>query len=441
MKSDWMKTLSALARIAAGITLTLTISCSSSQPNFEAPYKANVISFTPRTSASDEAWTIDTKELTTLEQPSKVQGKYFEIVTGASIKIDSSTGSLTVATSTNHDRSDLRLENKNGVIIARDTLSLYALSAFHSFEQLFKQLIQVIPVSGEKLFDENGERLKVFLEPSLVERIELVSTVLTPKTNAAFNPERNDFYLFKSSNVEKIPLAANYKVIAHEFGHLIFKKSFDAGRMEKCQGEGEQEFSERKSDKNFAGRWGLEYSISGINEGFADFISYMFTRSTDPLKDAFIASYQGAQDDSRSLEGTAFTFNDLISDEVCSGRFYCIGTLFARALYQIAKNYESQPELITQFSYRVYATMTQVRELFKQSPFLDFLPTPSDTIAKCVRSPQITLPYDGSVLSAFLAAFISAYPDEKEKNALCASFEQLFGELGFKKETRRVCTL
>ena len=440
MRRIWANKISALAMIACGTALSLTLSCSTAQPQFETPYKANVISFVPKTSATDESWTIETKDLATLEHPAKAQGKYFEIITGSSIKIDSTSGSLTVATNTNQDRTDLRLDSRNGVIVARDTASLYALSAFYSFELLFQQLEQVIPIDADKLFEENGGRLKVFLQPSLVERSNWSNAVVTPKMNAAFNPENNDFYLLKSSVLEKIPLAANYKVIAHEFGHLLFKKSFDTGRMEKCQGKENDDFLKRKADKHFSGRWSLEYAISGINEGFADFISYILTRSENPLADAFVDDFAETQKENRSLTGSPFTFDQLSNNNTCQGLFYCIGTLFARSLYRVAKDYEAQPQLMTQFSHRVYTALSQVRELLKQPPLSEILPTPSDAIAECMRKSEIDFSYDGDVNSAFLAAFISAFPDVNEKRTLCASFEELFGEVGFKKEARSVCT-
>ena len=81
-----------------------------------------------------------------------------------------------------------------------------------------------------------------------------------------------------------------------------------------------------------------------------------------------------------------------------------------------------------------------MRELLKQPPLSEILPTPSDAIAECMRKSEIDFSYDGDVNSAFLAAFISAFPDVNEKRTLCASFEELFGEVGFKKEARSVCT-
>lgn len=441
MTDKWTLKHGAVANPITYFSCLFALSCSSSQPRFEAPYKANVISFNSRTTTTDETWSIDTKKLESLEQPTKGQGKFFEIITGASIKINSTTGSLTVATSTTHERGDLRLENIDGIIVARDTLSLYAISAFYSFEQLFNQIAQVIPLSKERFVDEIGDKLKIFLQPSLVEGDSFKNTVVTPKTNAAFNPENNDFYLLKSSELEKIPLAANYKVIAHEFGHLIFKKAFDSGRFAVCQGNEEQDVLNRKKDKNFTGRWSLEYSVSGINEGYADFVSYMFTRSVNPLADAFVGTFANSQEEDRSLTGKAFTFDQLSNDSFCSGSFYCIGTLFARALYSISKDYEDNPEKMTSFSHRVYTSLGLVRERLTQAPYVDLLPLPSDAIAQCIRTPEINLSYDGSVNSAFLAAFVSVFPDAEEKSKLCSSFEELFGERGFNKEARRVCTL
>lgn len=422
------------------LSLAIIISCSPSKAEFEKPYRANLISFNSPIPTSTELWAIDTKELKTLEEPSKAQGKYFEILTGGTIRIDSANGSLTVATSTSNKTSDLRLMNKSGVIVPRDTLSLYALSAFFSFEQLFEQLDRVIPMNGDTLLKENESRFKIYLEPALLDRSEWTQTVVTPKLNAAFNPENNDFYLLKSSELERIPLAANQKVIAHEFGHLIFKKAFDAGRSDKCQSSAEQDFESRKKDKNFSGRWAVEYSISGINEGYADFFSYVFTQSKNSLGDAFGDAIPNEQKESRSLIGPAFKYDQLINDDVCSGRFYCIGTLFARALYQVARHYEQSPEQMTAFSHNVYKSLSRVRELLKQQPFVETLPLPSTLVTQCGRSPEINLPYDGAINSAFIGAFLSSFPIESEKRDLCRAFEELFGERGFNQEARRVCT-
>lgn len=415
-------------------------SCAPTRNAFEKPYRAEVINFVSPTATENEFWEIETKELITLEDVERVRGKYFEVITDGNVKIDSASGSLAIATSSKNENSLLRAKNRDGVIVPRDSLALYSLSAFHAFEELLLNLEAVIPLNADGLLSENGAPLKIFMQPSLIEKSGLSQTIFTPKLNAAFNPENNDFYLLKSSELEKIPLAANKKVIAHEFGHLLFKRAFDGGKSDNCKSSTESVKAERLKNKTFPERWSVEYSISGLNEGYADFVSFMFTKSEDTVKDAFSDALSSREKNSRSLSGPSFTFDQLSSDETCSERFYCIGTLFARSLYRVAKKYREQDEMQKDFSHRVHTGIAQVKELLKQNPFVDILPAPSVEIADCIRRPEANLPYDGAVTSAFLSAFVSTFSAGDERSELCQAFSELFGNTGFNTEARRVCT-
>lgn len=417
------------------------LSCAPTRADFDKPYRADVIHFVAPTGTDNESWEIETKELQTLEDVEKVRGKYFEIITGGSVKIDSSTGSLTIATSTKNEASLLRAKNRDGIIVAKDSLALNSLSAFHAFEELLLNLDAVIPLDADGLLAENGTPLKIFMQPTLIEKDGLSQTILTPKLNAAFNPQSNEFYLLKSSELEKIPLAANKKVIAHEFGHLLFKRAFDGGRSYLCDGSSESLNEARLNNKTFPERWSVEYSISGLNEGYADFVSFVFTKSEDALKDAFSDAISSTEKKSRSLSGQQFTFDQLGDDDTCSGRFYCIGTLFARSLYRIAKNYNDQEEERKEFSHRVHSGIAQVQGLLQKKPFVDILPLPSKEVAGCLRRSEANLPYDGKVTSAFLAAFLSTFPAGDEQSALCQAFKDLFGDTGFNAEARSVCSI
>lgn len=418
----------------AFFSAVLLTSCDGKQAKATRPYRAEILNFIPSSTTSGESWVVAEQELTTLENLDRLEGSFFSMTLGGLIKINSNIGSLIDASSNSSPvRANLRYTTKNGVIIPRDTTTLLALSSFFAFQQTFAALEEATGIDPNQLKKNIDGRYKIYFEPSLTERDENESAFLTPKLNAAFNPESNDFYLFRRSELESIPFSANIKVISHEFGHALFKNSFNANSAEICR-PSEEEINSRMADKFFSGRWSAEYAISGINEGFSDFYSYVVTSSTNVFTD----SLPGFSSESRSLNGPAFVFSQLTNDIMCSGRFYCIGTLFARALFGVSQSYKNRTDLMA-FSRRVYSALEKSRAYLGVSPAKEILPIPGKEVASCIRRQKLSLSYDGAITSAFLAAFLQSFAPGEEKKILCENLKNLFGNYGFSAEAQIVC--
>jgi hypothetical protein len=414
----------------------LVVGCGQDIEQPMKPYRAQVIDHIPATNERSESFSIATRELSMLDDIESLRGPYFSVNLGSVIKINSNVGSLVSAQlDSTTGSSKMRYATKNGVIVPRDTSSLLALSSFYAFEKTLSTLKLSTGLDPQTLKEKINGSFNLYFEPSLVEGEDTGRSVYTLKFNAAFNPENNQFYLFRRSEIETIPFSANIKVISHEFGHALFKTSFHQNKTEICNSATTSEVKARRGDKFFPGRWNLEYAISGLNEGFADFHSYVVTSS----KNVFSELSPAITNSSRSLTGAAFTFAQLGNDRVCSGRFYCIGTLFARALYNVGRQYTNNQAELMAFSRRVYTALEKTQEFMRAAPAKDILPWPTQDVVSCLRRDKPVLSYDGAVTSGFLAAFLQSFATREERKMLCASLADLFGSEGFSESARVVC--
>lgn len=422
-------------RILISLILVLC-GCSATDQKPSFPYRAQVMYFSPTNESSSVDWAIGEQTLPTLQDPTTLIGSNFEIITGTKLTIDYSIGSLLSGKMSDSEvKNPIRYNVKNGVIVPSDTTTLLLFSAFRSMEMVIDKLEPATDLKIDTLKALIGGRYKMYFEPTLDIQDGQNITTISYKMNAAFNSEQNNFILFRRSNSEKIPIAANLKVISHEFGHALFKYSFFEQKEEKCEVIEESKIKERQADKFFPGRFAVEYGISGINEGYADFNSFVMTGETNPLEGTFT----DINIENRSLVGSKFIYSNLGGDTICNGRFYCIGTLFARALYKASSSYQKNSAELMEFSRRVFAALRTTSAFLKQEPSLSLLPFPGKDQAKCERKTKIDLAYDGSVTSAFLAAFLRGFPSGKDRENLCEAFTDLFGTTGFAKEARSVC--
>ena len=425
--------------IISGLGLFIfSTGCSSKSAHPEKPYRAEVLYFAPASdpTTSSGEWRIGEKTLQTLEDPNALKGIFFEILTGRTLMLDPLKRSLTsreISASTN--ASPLRYSLKNNVMIARDTNSLLLLSSFYSFEQVFEKIEPATGLQPSTFIQLIGGRYQVLFEPTVEGQYSGLGARYSLKMNAAFNANADNFIIFRRSNLENIPLAANLKVISHEFGHALFKRAFFAQKAENCASNNETEIAKNLSDKFFEGRFSIEYAISGFNEGYADFNSYVMTGSANPLE----GSFTFGQLESRSLTGEPFYFSQLSSDQPCAGRFYCIGTLFARSLYRASIKYKENSDDLMAFSRRVYAAIESTPKFLREEPSASLLPVPNRDIASCRARNVISITYDGAISAAFLSAFLKGLPAGDEKVELCKYFNEFFGNDGFPKEARRVC--
>lgn len=279
------------------------------------PYKAMII-----TSALSDSYELTTVEFETLTDFDAVEGSIARIVGNAAFDLNGLNG---IIESDNPD--DLFVDKgssvnidysvKDGVAIPSNFTSLEMLSIYYHYEKTFQYWQNNLDLTLESY-----EKSSLYYNPSVSLTDGDTTVEQTPKLNAAFLPGPRDFLLFKTSDYEEVPLNMNYGVIAHEFGHGIFDIAFTG-----------KDPSLYKTSHTVA-----SYELSGLNEGLADYFSWMVTGKVDE----FTASLSGVTSE-RSLP-VKFTLKDLDylytneASDVCYGQFYCLGSIVASALFEIA---------------------------------------------------------------------------------------------------------
>jgi hypothetical protein len=396
----------------AGILL-LAPSCGYESFKFGAPYKAVVLAFTGTNQNGSAEFALTEKTFRTLTDFNNLDGTFAKIQRGGTLKIRNVNGSIVSADSFDGGESpSLRYTVKSGVASALDYSTLAMLSAYYQLDEIYSTLESVIGLTPD-LLQANlvGGKHTVLFEPEIKMTGSGSEISAGIKLNAAFSPKDKKFLLFQRSPVEKVPLAANFQVLTHEFGHFMFDYSFFAGNP--------------KDDD----RWSDEWALNGINEGFSDFVSWAFTNSTDILRSSIdIAEIA----DQRDFAKSSFNFENLNAEEpkACTGDFYCVGTLFARSLFQ------SWNQLKSTVSKKDMAKGV-IETLKKCKSVLDAMDTsimPAQKDGVGLKYPQL-YEYNGKVVGGFLRAFVNSAP-AAWKTELCVAFKSNFGTSGFPAAAR-----
>jgi hypothetical protein len=360
-------------------------------------------------------------------------GKYVRVLRDGELEINQVTGSLVRdGRALKGEPADLRYRVVDGVVVPRDYSSLVMLSAFHQFERVILALDQV---AGESFADMSAgwPALEVFFEP-IIRASGDIDISAAMKFNAFYLPGEKQFGLAQRSPLERVPLAANLLVISHEFGHLLFERYFfrDENPGANCD--------EREGPKTVAERMAFEYTISGFNEGFADFISFAVSGGTHVFAD--VEEFFG---DDRSLTHSSFVFAELPG--ACRNQFYCVGTLLARSLFEAMPDLglePGDPEDRAAMARAVVGAVAGALDVIEAQP--EQLPSelglgvrscrPGSWIATGFAGNAAA--YHGAVAGAFLGAFAAALPQDY-RGAVCQRFADNFGEVGFPVEDRGVC--
>lgn len=390
------------------------------------PYTAQVLAFAGVDAATDAAsFKLTTKTFTMLRDLDDLNGDHLKITQGGELAIKQINGSLIDPGSFKSGRTpSLRYKVDDGVVISKDYATLVMLSAYFQFDTVFAELQQRLGISASDLFKgQSSEKFETLFEPKITLESDSASADAVIKLNAAFVPKDWQFILFRRSAVEHVPLAANLQVIAHEFGHSVFQRYV---------------FESKWDDKD---RFQQEYAMRGLNEGLADFISYTYTGSGDILRASmhFKNPDNGANiADYRSFKKYRFSFAEYLSTTVgdekpkCDGEFYCIGSIFARGLYDTEEKLVAANTLSRdKFAPAVIAALPGILDEMKNQMIPDNAP---------VEASESKGEFDKWVISQFLNGFIKRMPVATQ-TALCETFtaETSFGSTGFPADFRRVC--
>lgn len=404
-----MKQLSKM--LAQHLLLTFFISaCSYESFSFDGPFKAVVVAFTGTDSSGSAQFAMTEKTFRTLTDFNSLDGNFATIKRGGTLQIRNINGSIVSAESfEGGGKPSLRYSVKSGVATPLDYSTLAMLSAYYQLDEIYSTVEDKLGLAATALQGKlPGGKHTILFEPEIKMNTGDSDISAGIKLNAAFSPADKKFLLFQRSPIEKVPLAANFQVITHEFGHFVFDYSFYGGTLD-------------TSD-----RWAKEWALSGMNEGFADFISWAFTDSTDILRSSIDIKEIADERDFGKASFTYSTKDEFYYKDRCSGDFYCVGTIFAKSLYQ------AWGSLKTSLSKKDMAKGV-IQALTKCKAELDAM---DPTILPAYQEhDSLDLVYDGKVIGSFLRAFIKSAPPEW-KTLLCARFEENFGGDGFSFEAR-----
>ena len=291
------------------LAASLLISCVDPEvDDLSFPFRAEIL-------ASDSGfYQLQVVQFETLLDVASVSGSLGRVEAGATLDISSDIDEIIKSTNPNAIYSDrgagLKIDyyTDNGVIIPENFSSMEVLGLYYSYEKTVRfwqeNFNLDLAVSGFP---------SLYYNPKLQDRSQGSSTEVTLALNAAYLSGVKDFWFFKTSPQEKVPVKMNFGVIAHEFGHYIFDLYF-------------ADFDPRAYDTT---TYTNEYFLSALNEGLADYFSFMVTGSVAE----FGASLDELEEQRRlPVAWTSATLND----SNCTGGFYCNGSLLASALYEIS---------------------------------------------------------------------------------------------------------
>ncbi|MCX6118616.1 MAG: hypothetical protein NT027_13830 [Proteobacteria bacterium] len=423
-KNNLFTTLS--AQITA-IAVSSVTSCGLTQQKASAdkPYKAIVVTLTDVDTNGAAKFGLLERTFNSLTDLDQLDGTYAKFLRGGQLSVKEVNGSIVSAdTFSGGENPNLRYSIKDGVVVASDYSSLAMLSSYYQFDYIYSNVKSVLGIEPADLQTKlpSGKHTVLF-EPQISFNLSTGSGTAGIKLNAAFSPKDKQFLLFQRSGIESIPLSSNLQVISHEFGHSLFDFAFLDGKYE---------------DKNYTAE---SYSMRGLNEGWADFISWSFTNCPDILRSSInIAEIAN----SRHITNSTFKWENIVNQSLsdsayqsasdfgkCRGSFYCIGTLFARSLIATKTALPSVEKKV--FASGLISSLKLAQAEVKAMPVSIVTAATEDD----QTDPDSSLRWSrqGTLTGAFLRAIVKNSPNDW-KSKLCQNFAENFGTGGFPEIAR-----
>ncbi len=394
------------------------------------PYTAEVLQMNSMSSTQKRSeaptFKFDKATFTWLQDLNSLNGNYFNFVFGGILKASYVSGSIVAAKNFEKSKDlNLRYQVKNGVVVPKDYSTLAMLSSYYQFDVVANNIQTMTGYSIDTIFSKYG-KIRIFFEPKIILETDGSTIQSSGKLNAAYVPGAHQFIMFQRSNLENIPLAANLQVIAHEFGHSIWELAFDNGNSPDCD------------------RLNQEFVIRGLNEGFADMNSYTLTGSTNILQNSIDFGNGGTQ---RNFSTITFTYNDIAggvadtSNSTCEQSFYCIGTLFANALFNAQKNLGyDQTSLSGSLARGTFMTLVTNALKTTKSNMSNLPSSNFSDYCKPSSGDSNNSLYNGLILGSFFNSFLTQIGSGATQTQICTQLKANFGSVGFPSTYRVGCT-
>lgn len=363
-----------------------------------------------------------------------LSGPRFKMLQGGELAVKESVG--TVITSSEfggYSIPSLDYRTVDGVVKPLTTQAVTMLSAVFQFDALIAK-IEALSGKTQDAFFQGFDSVSILYHPSVEISASGEQLKRYESSNAAYVAGAKQFALYFVGENERVPMSYNPQILAHEFGHAIFERTFFNNKFERCTA------GEVRTEKLFPGRIESEYVVRGINEGFSDFVSFVWTGSTNILQSSI---GEGTLTLERDFSKSSFDFDTFTVKEgqVCQGRFYCIGTLWARVLLDVfnsrsldPKNSESREKFLREVVGVLEKTGSALRESDGSR-----LPDPDFRAQTCQSRDFVSASSDGDMLSAFFTAFLENV-EAANRKGYCTAIIKQFGTSGFPIAARRGCT-
>lgn len=405
--------------------------------NGGTPVRAELVTF-DSTSLNDPSevpkFRYGVQTFSSLTNVDNLSGPRFKMLQGGELEVKESVG--TVITSSEfggYSIPSLDYRTVDGVVKPLTTQSVTMLSAVFQFDAL---IAKIEALSGKKhdAFFQGYDAFSILYHPSVEISGSGEQLRRYESSNAAYVAGAKQFALYFVGENERIPMSYNPQILAHEFGHAIFERTFFNNKFERCTP------GELRTERLFPGRIESEYVVRGINEGFSDFVSFVWTGSSNILQSSI---GDGTLTRERDFSKSSFDFDtfSLKEGQVCQGRFYCIGTLWARVLLDVFKSRALDPknsESREKFLREVVGILEQTGTALRESEG-DRLPDPDYRAQTCQNRDFVSASADGEMLSAFFTAFLENV-EAANRKGYCTAIDKHFGISGFPTAARRGCT-
>ncbi|NBW80514.1 hypothetical protein EBR21_02055 [bacterium] len=424
--------------LSGGLLPFVNSSCTKEEEKYPQglPIQADVLSFDP-SSINDVAdapkFVYGPKTFPQMDNLANLSSPRFKMLQGGNLEVKESIGTvITSSQFSGYSIPNLDYRAVNGVVKPANNKSLMLLSASYQFDSLIDKIESLTGSKSDEFFD-GFSSFNVLFHPSIVLQESDEQTRKYETTNAAYVAGVKQFALFSLGKEERVPMTFNPQIISHEFGHAIFEKYFFNNKFERCNP------NEVRNEKLFPGRIENEYSVRGLNEGFADFVSFVWTGSTNIIQSSLGDQLLTRQ---RNFSKANFDYDTYSAQEgqVCSGRFYCIGTLWAKTLLDVFKSRSLDPkipEVRQQFLRETVSLLAKVGVALRASDGAA-LPGPDERTKRCFNRDVHSPTADGDMLAAFFVALVGN-ADPGVKKSWCTSIVNNFGTSGFPISSRKVC--
>lgn len=395
------------------VTFTALISCSSKNQNIHAPFKADVLHMNPLLSNQSPhespSFTFEPHTFEFLTDFDNLDGRYFKLYRGGQIDETKSNQF------SGKPNPKLNYKIVNNIAIPKDYSTMAMISSYYQFDTIAGKIKDISGISMEEIFNIYG-KIEIFFEPKYVQESGSLIIEQFPKENAAYIPSIHKFILFSRANMEHVPLSMNLQVLAHEFGHAIWEFVFDHGKTQTCN------------------RLNAEYAIAGLNEGFADFLSYTLTGSTNILQNSLNFENFARMRNFSTIKFDYELLGDTANEEenpICNQNYYCIGTLFANALFKAQKNLGYNQTAFKGPRSRGEFLTAVIKALQKTRENIYVLPKIPDGFDSCAMANETNSYYNGIILGIFFNSLLSQITDNSLKSTLCDTLDENFGIIGF----------